>query len=82
MRRLSIEIPYGKLYDVGLEHYGEFLVHPDYADELLAGGMIKVDGRTGRLIVIDTFENAVQLRWVFDVRADAPALPQLRAVGE
>jgi hypothetical protein len=78
--RLNFDLADGEILDVGLEHYGEFLVNRKFADELMAGGMRTVDGRSGRLQVVDQYENALQLRWVFDVAPLERALPQLRRV--
>lgn len=78
--RLNWELAHGEILDVGLEHYGEFIVSVSYARELLAGGMTSVDGRPGRLVQVDTFANAVQLRWVFADNPDARVLPQIRQV--
>lgn len=75
-RRLKIDLEHGEILDVGLEHYGEFMVAPSYAAELMAGGMTSVDGRTGRLRVIERYANAVHLRWVFE--QPVSAYPQLR----
>lgn len=78
--RLNWKLKHGEILDVGLEHYGEFIVTTSYARELMAGGMTRVDGRPGRLVQVDTFEGAVQLRWVFDDQPDARVLPQIRRV--
>lgn len=78
--RLNFELAHGEILDVGLEHYGEFIVSTAYGRELLAGGMTRVDGRPGRLLEVDTFVNAVQLRWVFDDAPAARVLPQIRRV--
>lgn len=79
-RHLNYTLTHGEILDVGLEHYGEFIVSTSYATELLNGGMTTVNGRPGRLIVIDTFTNAVQLRWIYNDQPQARVLPQLRAV--
>lgn len=78
--RLNFALAYGDMIDVGLEHYGEFIVTTEYAQHLMNGGMTRVDGRPGRLVQVDTFQNAVQLRWVFDDHPDARVLPQIRRV--
>lgn len=76
--RLNWDLAHGEILDVGLEHYGEFLVAPSFAAELMGGGMQTVDGRPGRLLVVGEFENAVQLRWVFVDDPVARVFPQLR----
>ena len=65
MPTLGVELRYGQLFDAGLVHYGEFFATPEYAAELLNGGMTKVNGRPGSLAVVQRFTNAVQLQWRF-----------------
>jgi hypothetical protein len=65
MRRFNFDLAPGELFDLGLNHYGEFVCSVETAEEFLHGGMVKVDGKPGTLAVIERFENAVQLRWVF-----------------
>ena len=74
MRRFGFDLVDGEIFDLGIRHYGEFVVNPATAEELLDGGMTKVDGRRGRLWVIERFENAVQLRWVFEDDAEREKL--------
>ena len=61
--RLRVELRDGQILDVGMEHYGEFIVNLDTAWELLHGGMTSLDGRPGKPTVVIRYENAVQLKW-------------------
>lgn len=65
MRRFNFDLAPGELFDLGLNHYGEFACSVETAEELCNGGMVKVDGDAGTLVEVERFENAVQLRWVF-----------------
>lgn len=52
----------GQILDCG---YNELMVTPAFADELLAGGMRRVNGREVRVQVVDRLPavNAVIVRW-------------------
>lgn len=52
----------GEILDCG---YNELMVTPAFADELLAGGMRRVNGREVRVQVVDRLPavNAVIVRW-------------------
>jgi hypothetical protein len=58
----NLHLADGELLDMG---YGEFACTPRMAEELLDGGMTRVNGKPGRLTVVERFENAVLLRWTF-----------------
>jgi hypothetical protein len=74
---LLINLKHGQILDAGMKHYGEFYASPSYATELINGGMTHVDGRPGRVEIIDTLANAVQLRFVFNNPPFELAPPQL-----
>jgi hypothetical protein len=73
----------GEILDAG---YGEFLVTPAFADELMDGGMTHINGAPVRLMIVERFPaiGAVQLRWtptetLEDIAAEAVAKKGQRA---
>ena len=69
MVSLAVDLRDGEVLDVGMRHYGEFIVAPRYAAELLNGGMRTVDGQPGTLHVVERYANAVHLKWDFQAAA-------------
>ena len=50
----------GEILDAG---YGEFMVTPAFAAELMGGGMTHVNGAPVRLTVVDEWPGVVLIRW-------------------
>jgi hypothetical protein len=66
---IIVQLSPGEFYDIGVRDYGEFLTHPDTADQILELGRPPFATSPGRVTVIARHENATQLRWVPDTPA-------------
>lgn len=64
--KIMFELEGEEIFDVGLQYYGEFFASLEYGYELLHRGMVKLDGKPGKISVVQRYENAVQLKWRYD----------------
>jgi len=63
-----------EIFDVGMDHYGEFITSIEYGWDLLHRESVSLNGEAGSVSVAERFQNAVQLKW----SPDTP-LPKRRA---
>lgn len=56
-------LDYGRIFDAGIRHYGEFYAGLDYAWDLFKTQRVPWDNRPGRVSVAARFANAIQLKW-------------------